>query len=81
MSASPLQFNPWIQEPLEAGCLAPQTAWAYSLELQQLETCHWSMSAVVELEKTELNRWSRAVFPIVQTLALYHWSPEFSLMQ
>ena len=42
MSGQLLQFEPWLQEPVEAGCLAPATAWQLDWEMSVLLDQPWS---------------------------------------
>lgn len=65
MSASPLQFNPWLQEPLEAGCLSQESAWKLDWELSELQHLPWTPG----------------VFQIKQTVVLFHWNQELRWMQ
>ena len=65
MSAQALEFNPWLQEPLEAGCLSPESAWKL----------HWELSELQGLP------WTPGVYQINQTVVLFHWNPEHRSMQ
>ena len=60
MSAQALSFPEWIQEPMEAGHLSPQSAWELEWEYLALQG----------------RPWTPGVFEMSQRVGLYHWQPE-----
>lgn len=60
MSATVLQFSPYLQEPMEAGVLTPVLAWTLEMEFERRQGLPW-------LPGMEF---------VNQLVSLWHWTPE-----
>lgn len=60
MSAQPLQFRPYLQNPLDEGVLTPHQAWLLMWDLEQFPT----------------EPWSPGVQPISRLVQLFHLNVE-----
>ena len=60
MSAQALRFNPYLQIPMDEGCLSPASAWALNLDLLTLVS----------------EPWAPGMFELNQLVTLFHWQTQ-----